>query len=419
MHSSRLVVMVCVWVGLLGGTSIATTAYGDATTSVECGDEVETEGAHEFAESLGISFEEACRRLRVQREKGPLILGARSAFPSSFGGSWINHEQSGTINLAFTRDAVDPLSQLQHLIPSGASVEVVTVARSERELDEIAFRVRNDPLLMGMGEDVKYVDVRLDLNRVIIGASSSRLPELQSHFEDLGDSVGVEAFDVEVAATACTRTDCDPPLRGGLRIEESGLSAYCTLGFMARNTLGNRYAISAGHGSCPQKGEYWDHRNQIIGGVTESMDSGSVDASRIGVSSTSVFSPGDGYYIWHSDSAQLLQVHYVAIYGEYQPGDYVYKSGARTLTKRGKIVSINSSAHYNTEQIKVASCAYHGDSGAPVYDYGGGAAHAVGVQQAATTGDTVCASSGEYYWASHAVYVEDALNVKINTKTWH
>jgi hypothetical protein len=125
------------------------------------------------------------------------------------------------------------------------------------------------PLLSGPWLAANALELRLPAS----GALTVEQRELvTSARARLGDLLMIGSYAGRVEANACNLSRCDPPLRGGIRIDSN---QPCTLGFLARGrTVGNSYAITAGHCS----GTTWSMRTsdgpRRIGDVTARRFSG-------------------------------------------------------------------------------------------------------------------------------------------------
>lgn len=95
---------------------------------------------------------------------------------------------------------------------------------------------------------------------------------------------------------------CHPNLRGGLQIRRTSDNRSCTAGFVARNSAGAWYLVTAGHCSRNAAGDmvpgiHFEHNLpertsnwRFVGGVPRTIYSGNVDAARIYIT------PGDAEF---------------------------------------------------------------------------------------------------------------------------
>jgi streptogrisin C len=268
----------------------------------------DTVHAEDMAARYEISVEEACRRLDFQVEKIPLMRALRHDHASVFGGAWVDHDAGGVLHVAVTERSAEVETLVEKLTPAGGHVGVALVEHSEVYLNDVAAKLRDElePWRDGegaawAGADVDVVGVAVDpeYNQVVLSVRPGSLERAtRVAVERYGHVVSIVKAITVPGDGACTRTDCDPPLRGGIRVERRNSSSGCTLGFMAHNHASNQshYAITAGH--CAGVSEVWQHRNDDIGGVPGggSLDVGRTDAARIHVGGYSSFSPGNGYY---------------------------------------------------------------------------------------------------------------------------
>lgn len=176
--------------------------------------------------------------------------------PDSFGGIWLTYPPGGTGDNALTLNvnvtsSVEPriVATLQGLTPAGATLHVHQVSYSEEYLDSLHPLIANDrEFFESIGVKLYSIETRVPDNRVNVSVSRLDSRVERSIAERYGAAVEVRAGN-PVIPDACSRTNCGPPWKGGLKIARPG-PAYCTSGFVVRKLSGSSYVYAlwtAGH----------------------------------------------------------------------------------------------------------------------------------------------------------------------------
>lgn len=177
---------------------------------------------------------------------------------------------------------------------------------------------------------------------------------------------------------ACSGYNCDPPLRGGVRI--SSTIGGCTLGFIVRSNSDNKlYGLTAGH--CLVTGSnvvayFANGGTHVIGpahnvATPQNHDSGS-DSGIVTIANPAPYPKGWG------PRAEILvqgtwQTTYDPTYAVAATGGSMYsmricKSGAYYGTDCGTVTGLNATDTGGYTGLGEANyVGGHGDSGAPVY----------------------------------------------------
>ena len=155
--------------------------------------------AEEYAERMGVSVEEAIRRLSLQDPIGDLNAELQQQEAATFAGLWIRHEPEYRVVVAFTRDGKKtlrpyvegtPLADIIELRKGQFSLVELEAMQAEamRELDKLDFDV--------------HVSLSLENNRVEVNVSDRAWveSELQRVGADLPE--GAELVVVEGGSTA-------------------------------------------------------------------------------------------------------------------------------------------------------------------------------------------------------------------------
>jgi trypsin-like peptidase len=173
-----------------------------------------------------------------------------------------------------------------------------------------------------------------------------------------------------------SRADCGAVIRGGLQITFTGWS--CTAGFVARDTTGRRYVLTAGH--CVTSSGLaaeWSHHGEAIGrAVIHALRDGSsadVGAIEIDPARASDEIVGQGVL-------DLRTVSGTAPDDAQTVGSVVCRSGAASGWACGRIVATDVDTRIDGVAVRrtgwIDIPAAKGDSGAPVVDLKG---RAVGI----------------------------------------
>ncbi|WP_033337673.1 chymotrypsin family serine protease [Catenuloplanes japonicus] len=163
----------------------------------------------------------------------------------------------------------------------GLVVNTHQVPRSMAELGALVESIRTgkDKLAQAAGGEVT-IDVKT--NEVVVRVPKAKFSALSA--TDVPDGVRVEQGDkVSQHPDACTsRTDCDNDLRAGLVLRRSG-TLWCSLGFTARDSANNRWALTAGHcvGTLNETWSNGTSTTRTVGPATDFINSGNQDAGAI------------------------------------------------------------------------------------------------------------------------------------------
>jgi hypothetical protein len=210
-----------------------------------------------FAKERGITPAEAERRLGWQQVAPDLAERLEGDLKDRFGGVWIATDRGDLVRVGVTgevtRDVADIVERAAEAVGLKEGYDVGAVRHPLARLDEA-----NDWLADGL-EKVNAdapatltAGIRTDLNAVELQVPpSSKLTEGQRTLVAearqrlagllvLTDSVG------DATPRACAYPYCDPPLRGGIRINHP--NAGCTGAFIAKSKVDDKlYQFTAGH----------------------------------------------------------------------------------------------------------------------------------------------------------------------------
>jgi hypothetical protein len=187
---------------------------------------------------------EMSERARIGESAEPLMEYGRSR-PGVFGGAYIDQPAGGVVNVLVTDDADAP--QWTQLAPTGATVKVRTVARTEKELDTIHDRIMEDwRVIERHGVSLQYISTEIPDNVVEVGVKGLTPAAKETLKADYGPGVRV-VEDETFGPAACPDSNCANPLKAGLKIDIPAGGGSCTSGFHTRGYGGNIKMLTAGH----------------------------------------------------------------------------------------------------------------------------------------------------------------------------
>ncbi len=129
---------------MLAGCAAPVAGTGSATTSTPKlleGDEALQRDAETMAGSLGISVDEAIRRLQQQDDIGRLGAELESQEAGTFAGLWIQQTPTYRVVVAFTRDGEKTIRRYVSNTPQAGVIEVRTAQATLAELEAAQQRV--------------------------------------------------------------------------------------------------------------------------------------------------------------------------------------------------------------------------------------------------------------------------------------
>ncbi len=209
--------------------------------------------------------------------------------------------------------------------------------------------------------------------------------------------------------------ECDPPLRGSVRITGGGL--ICTAGFIARSRSDDRpYVLTAGH--CDDKTptswstQFADESSHIIGPFHNSDSSSTIDAGILRVVNPDGWSFGWPLVTVDPSGGQTQNENYI-IERTFRASlhDRVCATlGNSARTDCGEVTDTYVGEGYPMGLFQVSNlCTGGGDSGSPYFAYN--AAHGIH-----SVGDAVSGTSGcKWGRAERAIEAAQAMNVYIVT----
>lgn len=353
------------------------------------------------------------RRAKVQKDAAPAIR--QWAKDPSFAGAYFDQGSNGAPVILTTGDPTRARSSVAQKMPAAANARFVRVQHSMTDLVDLQARLDADLRagdLAALGVTSTAIDARA--NAVAVGVAADSPDVVAALRERYGEAVAVRLELPAQGGDACSgRTNC-APAKGGIQIDSTYNSNYCTVGFLVRVvgsseprllTAGHCVGKSGGTGTS----RTWKHHGTTIGWseITTWADGADADAALITPSTGAV--SGARNLVYRASTGDIASITGWQDSGSQIQGGLVcrgaavsnYHCGTITLTNRTKDVD----GHVIDHQWVVDFDACPGDSGAPYLLDG----VAYGIHSDSTTG---CDPSKNEAWYSPIGWVLDSLASK-------
>lgn len=211
--------------------------------------------AGSFARERGISLADARLRLDRQVLAPEFAAAAEIELGERFGGVWIDTKDNDVIKVGVTssgKHEAEAIDRLARGVGLDGGYRAVPVRHSMAALERVnsfladqlaAVNPSDGPsLTAGLRTDINAVELQTPIEGELSAAQQELVLTAKEQF---GALLVVHSYHGRPTARACVYPDCDPPLRGGIRITNSGT---CTGGFVATsNSDGKPYQFTAGH----------------------------------------------------------------------------------------------------------------------------------------------------------------------------
>jgi len=337
-----------------------------------------------YAREAGIAPDEAARRLDRQVLAPGLATAAEGTLGDAFGGVWIDGESVINVGVAgsmtATRTAaVTAAARATGLTDGYRSVRVTyTMADLNRANAVLAVRIAEvnadapSGLTAGLRTDVNAVELQLPAGAALTEAQDALVSDAVKAF---GGLLVVGEYTGRAEARACTYPYCDRPLRGGVRITNSGVG--CTAGFVARSKGGPfLYQFTAGHCVVGNTDDWStrvvDQSELVIGPVQNSRFNSGGDMAILRVLAPPDAKPvgwltvtggpdtfADERYALLSDATTVIGMRICTA------GAFYGRSDCGTVTQKGVTATYNGRTV--TDLGRGTFCGTGGDSGAPMF----------------------------------------------------
>ncbi|WP_448318898.1 S1 family peptidase, partial [Streptomyces sp. CO7] len=330
---------------------------------------------------LGLTAEQAERRLANEAEAGATLGRLRLALGADHAGSWVGGADSGTLTVATTDRSDVPVIER-----TGA--RAVVVDRSLGELEAAAARLDRAARTSAAALDapVRYVDPRR--NKVVVEA-----------VDPAAAAALVEAAAVAPAAVEVVRTAERPrtyyDLRGGDAYYMGG-GGRCSIGFPVTRS-GTQGFVTAGH--CGTVGQSTSGYNQVAQGTFQGSTFPGRDMAWVAVNAN-----------WTATATVVSSGSQVAGSTQAAVGASICRSGSTTGWRCGTVQQHNTSVTYQEGTVsgvtRTSVCAEPGDSGGSFIS----GSQAQGVTSG---GSGNCSSGGTtYYYPVNPILSSYGLTLK-------
>lgn len=315
-------------------------------------------------------------RARIQNELGP-AKEYEATHRAVWGGMWLSYPQGATldhattVNVAVTDEPAAHADTLVKLLPQGADLALHRVRYTEDELDALhsdIFQKRS--LFRSLGTEIYSITTIVQTNKVEVVVSNPTAEIEQEILAEFPAAMVVVLPGGRPMGDACSRTNCGPPWRGGLKIYRPG-PAYCTAGYVASKYAGTWFYQLWTAGHCGTgTWRMGSSSGPVIGTTSVNyFQSDSVDVQAIGIPASAI---DDDYLYGTAACTECVQTDIAS--AEPLNGDtigaMVRNNGAFSGTQAGTLVATNESIPYLGVTLRNLRRATYtrmqGDSGAPV-----------------------------------------------------
>lgn len=370
---------------------------------------------------------------------------AAMSFPDHVGGAYFDHDRdgilvlpvaaddSGVVKEGLTRTIATRWPDLRQRIEFTSARVSLTALEDAAALIEEQL-VAASALDWSIGFDHSRGTVEL-----LVSNDHSEIADAAVVRASAEAGVPSDLVDVTVAAapviveesSACTsQSRCDPPFRGGLRI--SG----CTSGFMAQNSAGTYYTMTAGHcgsrtyshrtdsdgtrtvGGAPLTGTYTE-TGFAQDGTQEVQRNSRVDAARIYIPDPGYWRRGRNVFLYSNVNYSTM-LHAWSCPANLPQHTFLHRaggiSGTSTGTVRDAMYTYSIDGVPRRDKLRASYNDEDGDSGAPVLvrSDNRGVPGATGI---AIHKGRVTVSGETWRVASHIRFVEDVLEIRMRDST--
>lgn len=387
--------------------------------------------AHTEASSLeeylmtayGLTADEADDRLRTQFEAQLLSDQLIVAWPQYYSGMWLEQAE-GTLTIAVVPGAPSLFEEAIALSPVADSVVLTQADSSLRELEATADRLRADRgrLADMLGRTEVGFGVSVQSNVVEVYTSSFTAQQSRIVADYFGDDVRLVEGELKTAddgGDSCSRSACEPPLRGGILKRNDRTGGNSTFCCNMRSTVTGDWYI-ASHGHATSVGDEMSHNGRKVGYASGVTDNGRIDSARIRIFDNQR-SFWDDYFgnpsRWFFGSTGAQQFRYV---NRNPPGVVIgaaiCRSGTTTGARCGQILQADANpfGSNNDYLLLTSACAAPGDSGGPYYTQNDGSGYRAGTIFGlhVTSQDAFCGGDDRSY-AAHIYFQEQHHRLEV------
>jgi hypothetical protein len=341
-----------------------------------------------FARQRGIPLAAARQRLSWQVVAPDLAERLADDLGPRYGGVWVDVQDGDRIKVAVVggpdpqttatvRRAAEAVGLAGGYDLAGVRHPWKTIMADNDWLGTQIARVNADAaatLAAGLRTDLNAVELQTPRAGTLTGAQRALVTEAGDR---LGDRLVLGSYEGRPATRACGYPYCDKPLRGGVRITNSG---GCTGGFVARSKVDDKlYQFTAGHCAFFGGVDNWstsftDLTDHVIGPVWHWKWHGGGDMAILRIDNVPGWNPkawvtvtdgpdttADATYHISSDQRSVLGMRICTTGASYGNSDCGF------VTQLGLTATFDG---VTTHQLGRASfCGTGGDSGSPMYSF--------------------------------------------------
>ncbi|HZN71746.1 MAG TPA: S1 family peptidase [Micromonosporaceae bacterium] len=338
----------------------------------------------DLAAERGVGLAEAQRRIGWQRLAPRLAGDAAALLGDRFGGVWID-PGSDRVKIGVIGGATETASRAARAVGLGDATDPVTVRHSMSELERgnawLAERIAAvnagaaAALTAGVRPDLNAIELQLPVTGVLTAAQLALVDQAGRR---LGNTLRLGRYTGRAVARACPYPYCDPPLRGGIRITNSGRG--CTGAFIARSrTDSTLYQFTAGH--CVADGftgdwatRFADGSGHVIGPRYNHRFSSGGDLAILRINNPTGWNPRAWVFVTDSSDTNRDVSYHLSSDDTSTVGMRICTTGASYgRTDCGVVTALGVTATYNgitvTGLNRGSFCGVSGDSGSPMYAY--------------------------------------------------
>ncbi|WP_437276455.1 S1 family peptidase [Sorangium sp. So ce375] len=348
---------------------------------------VEVDGeAAAFARERGISYAEAQQRLGWQALAGDLDEQVGAALGDQFGGVWIDAARRDRIMVGVAgklgTDTVAAVQEVARKIGLTEGYDILQVRRSMAELDRandwLGAQIEkvNDgaaaTLTAGLRTDLGAVELQVPADGPLTDAQRELVAAAQ---KQLGDMVVVGRYAGRATARACVYPYCDAPLRGGIKITNSGTG--CTGAFIAKSKVDDvLYQFTAGHCAYENYDDwstrFTDSSSHVVGPVWHWEWNGGGDMSILRIKNPAGWDAEPWVYVTSGPDTTTNTTYKITSDKKSVLGMRICTTGAYYgRSDCGYVTQLGVTATYGGVTVhhlgRGSFCGTGGDSGAPMY----------------------------------------------------
>lgn len=341
-----------------------------------------------FARERGISLAEAQQRLGWQLLAPDLSERVAAGLGDRSGGVWVDVRDGDRIKVGVA-GGVDPdaetvVRQAADALGLTDGYDLVGVAYPmtalERDNDWLGGQLADVnagapwPLSAGLRPDLNRVELQLPAAGTLTSRQQALVAEARTR---LGAALVVASYQDPPASLACAYPWCDKPLRGGIRITNSG--GGCTGSFIAKSKVDEKlYQFTAGH--CADSGalvdnwstEFTDGSPHVVGPIHHWYWWLEGDMAIMRINNVVGWNPKAWVNVTSGPDTTADETYHIASDNKSVVGMRICSTGASFgRSDCGEVTHLGVTVTYDGVTVRhlgrSSSCGKKGDSGGPMY----------------------------------------------------